>query len=53
MRSPDAKRHFIISLAKSLIRIISCCFSIIFKNWGPIAIGFILAEALGVLEELT
>jgi hypothetical protein len=43
--------HLIISLVKSLIRLLSCGISVINKSVMPIAIGFALAELLGIMEE--
>jgi len=48
---PDAKKHLYVSLAKSAIRIVAgvCLVS---GNFVFAGIGFILAEVLGIVEEL-
>lgn len=50
MNHPDAKKHQLISFVKSGIRIVACIggvFSIAF-----LAIGLIIAEVVGIYEEL-
>ena len=44
--------HLLISIGKSIIRIGSCIWSICTGAVLPIAIGFLVAEVLGILEEL-
>jgi uncharacterized MnhB-related membrane protein len=46
------KGHFIISLVKSLIRIAACIVAIFQKDILSLAIGFGVAEILGILEEV-
>ncbi len=47
-----ADRHRHISFAKSIIRIALCIASIVILDVLPMAIGFVIAEVLGILEEL-
>lgn len=51
IKHPDAKKHLYVSLAKSAIRILAggC---LVTGNFVFAGIGFILAEVLGVVEEL-
>jgi hypothetical protein len=44
--------HLIISSAKSVIRLISCWISFSHSSIAPLAVGFAVAEILGILEEL-
>ena len=44
--------HTYVSFAKSIIRIVFCCASIAIMDVLPMAIGFIVAEVLGIVEEL-
>lgn len=44
--------HFIVSCIKSIIRIASCIITLVMGSIVPLAIGFIAAEVLGVLEEI-
>lgn len=44
------KGHFLISVAKSAIRIISCIIAL--KSIIVLPIGFLIAEILGILEEV-
>ena len=48
----NSRWHLYISLVKSTIRILSCIISILTKKFTFLAIGFGLAEGLGILEEL-
>ena len=48
----NSKWHLYISITKSIIRIIACLLTLINKNIGVLAIGFLIAEMLGVLEEI-
>ena len=48
----NSKGHLFISLAKSAIRVIGGIVSLITGTVTPIAIGIIVAEIGGVLEEL-
>ena len=48
----NSKRHLIISLAKSAVRVIGGIVALIRKSVIPLAIGIIVAEVGGVLEEL-
>jgi hypothetical protein len=51
IKHPDAKKHLYVSLAKSAIRILAggC---LVTGNFVFAGIGFILAEVLGIVEEL-
>lgn len=46
------KAHFYVSLTKSIVRMAGCVLTVITKNIGYIIVCFILAEFLGILEEL-
>ena len=48
----NSKGHLFISLAKSAIRIVGGIASLFTLNFVPLAIGFLIAEILGILEEL-
>ncbi len=48
----NSKWHLIISLVKSVIRMVSCVVAVITWNVTVLAVGLLIAEALGVLEEL-
>ena len=48
----NSKGHLYISLGKSAIRIIGGIFALVKKSVIPMAIGVIVAEIGGVLEEL-
>ncbi len=48
----NSKGHLYISLAKSAIRVIGGLVSLVKKSVVPLAVGIIIAEAGGVLEEL-
>ncbi|MCM1232296.1 MAG: hypothetical protein NC124_21485 [Clostridium sp.] len=48
----NSKGHLYISLAKSGIRVIGGIVSFVKKSVVPLALGIIIAEAGGVLEEL-
>lgn len=48
----NSKGHLIISLSKSVIRIIGGCVAIVVGNVLPLALGIIIAEIGGILEEL-
>jgi hypothetical protein len=50
-KESKSSKHFIVSLVKSIIRISSGVFSLIFKNIEILIWGLIIAEVLGVLEE--
>jgi hypothetical protein len=45
-------RHFIISLAKSATRLLGCVLGIAFQSVSILAVSFIVAELLGIYEEL-
>ena len=50
-KHPDAKKHLYVSLAKSFIRIVAgVCLVVGFPVWC--GVGLIIAEALGIVEEL-
>lgn len=44
--------HLVVSIVKSLLRIVACGWCISSGTVMPLAIGFLAAEALGILEEL-
>lgn len=48
----NSKGHLFISLAKSSIRVIGGIVALLSKSVVPLAIGIIVAEVGGVLEEL-
>ena len=48
----NSKGHLLISLAKSVIRVIGGVITLTFGSVIPVAIGIIVAEIGGVLEEL-
>lgn len=48
----NSKGHLFISLAKSAIRVVGGIVALIKKSIAPLAIGIIIAEVGGVLEEL-
>lgn len=48
----NSKGHLIISFGKSIIRIIGGIMALIKKSIVPLAIGIIIAEGGGILEEL-
>lgn len=48
----NSKGHLIISLAKSAVRVIGGVTALVTKSIAPLAIGVIVAEVGGVLEEL-
>jgi len=47
-----SKKHFYISLVKSAIRIAGCVVALATSSWGWLALGFLVAEILGIAEEL-
>jgi len=48
----NSKWHLIISFSKSFIRIFACLLAAKLNNWHVLAIGFGLAEVLGLMEEI-
>jgi hypothetical protein len=44
--------HLTVSIMKSLLRIGACVWCICTGNVIPLAIGFLAAEVLGIVEEL-
>lgn len=48
----NSKGHLLISLGKSAIRVIGGVAALISKSIIPLAVGIIVAEIGGVLEEL-
>ena len=44
--------HFWVSYIKSLIRLVSCVIASCTLNARVLAVGFLVAELLGILEEL-
>lgn len=47
-----SKKHFYISLVKSAIRIAGCVAALATSSWGWLATGLLVAEILGIAEEL-
>jgi len=47
-----SKKHFYISLVKSGLRIAGCAVLLIWNSIGLFALAFLLAEFLGIAEEL-
>jgi putative intracellular protease/amidase len=47
-----SKKHFYISLVKSAIRIAGCVAALATGSWGWLAAGLLIAEILGIAEEL-
>lgn len=53
MKAPDVNTHFVFSFCKSILRIAGCIISLAVPNGlGILAISFLLAEIIGILEEL-
>ena len=51
MKQPDPKKHFQISIAKSILRIVAaCCLTVSYNIPAVVALG--IAEILGILEEM-
>lgn len=48
----NSKGHLYISLAKSAVRVIGGIISLVRKSVIPLAVGIIVAEVGGILEEL-
>lgn len=48
----NSKGHLIISLAKSFVRVIGAIATLVTKSVIPVAVGIVVAEVGGVLEEL-
>lgn len=48
----NSKGHLIISLAKSAIRVVGGVITLVTGSIVPLAVGIIVAEIGGVLEEL-
>jgi hypothetical protein len=48
----NSKWHFYTSLIKSLIRAAGCLLAVLSKRWEVMATTFLIAEILGVLEEI-
>ena len=44
--------HLFVSIAKSVMRIVACGWSIYGGEIMPLAIGLLAAEVLGIVEEL-
>lgn len=44
--------HLIVSILKSTLRIGSCIYCLVSNILWPLAAGFLVAEILGVLEEI-
>lgn len=47
-----SKKHFYISLVKSATRIVGCSVALVTGSWAWMAVGLLVAEFLGILEEL-
>ena len=48
----NSKWHLIVSIAKSTMRIMSAAIALQTQNWMILAWGFLIAEGLGIFEEL-
>lgn len=48
----NSKGHLRLSIAKSFIRMISILVAMWYRNWMLMAEGFLIAEVLGVFEEV-
>ncbi len=48
----NSKGHLIISLSKSVIRMVGGCAALVVGNVLPLALGIIIAEIGGILEEV-
>lgn len=48
----NSKGHLVISAVKSSVRIISCACSLAKHSFKILAVGFLVAELLGIIEEL-
>ena len=46
------KMHYYISLVKSGIRIVGCVGAVVLQSITLLAVSFLLAEVLGILEEV-
>ena len=44
--------HLVVSIIKSIMRIFACVWCIYSGEVMPLAIGFLAAEVLGIIEEL-
>ena len=47
-----SKKHFYISLVKSAVRIAGFVVALATGSWGWLALGFLVGEILGIVEEL-
>lgn len=52
MKHPDPKAHLLISVVKSVVRIVACIGAVASGSLAVLAIGLALAEVVGILEEL-
>lgn len=52
IKAPNIKSHFYVSLLKSIIRIGSCFLAIHSYSVTVLAIGFTIAEIIGIAEEI-
>lgn len=48
----NSKWHLYISVTKSVIRILACVVAVKTNSIWDLAIGFAIAEGLGILEEI-
>lgn len=48
----NSKWHLYVSIFKSFIRMFGCVLALVLNSWAVIAVFFLVAEMLGVLEEL-
>ena len=46
------KQHFVLSIIKSTVRILGCILAMLFQSITVFATFFILAELIGIWEEL-
>ena len=52
MEHPDPEKHRFISFIKSGIRVSACALAVIFGSVVILAVGLLVAELVGVYEEL-
>ena len=52
MEHPDPKKHQYVSFVKSGVRIAACICGLVSGHIAGLALGLLIAEAIGVYEEL-
>ena len=48
----NSKWHLYVSIFKSFIRMFGCVLALVCNSWAVLAVFLLVAEMLGVLEEL-